>query len=109
MLGSLGSAEALKVLAAWLPAREGRRVRIRFRDGTEIEATTVKELEKIKQSFLAPTEDATRRHDRRLAVGGADAAPRLAEIRHGRSEAAPTSICRRHRFLLLLHIRIASA
>ena len=52
-----GSAQAFKVLVAWLPAREGRRVRIRFKDGTEIEATTVKELEQIKKSFLAPIVD----------------------------------------------------
>jgi hypothetical protein len=47
-----GAAEVLKVLAAWLPAREGRKVRIKFKDGTEIEATTVKELEQIRDKFL---------------------------------------------------------
>ncbi len=45
--------ETFKILAAWLPAREGRKVRIKFKDGTEIEATSVKELEQIRDKFLA--------------------------------------------------------
>lgn len=40
------------VLVAWLPAREGRKVRIKFKDGTEIEAKSVKELEQIRSRFL---------------------------------------------------------
>jgi hypothetical protein len=40
------------VLVAWLPAREGRKVRIKFKDGTEIEANSVKELDQIRSRFL---------------------------------------------------------
>lgn len=54
--------ETFKILAAWLPAREGRKVRIKFKDGTEIEARTVKELEQIRNKFLisAKEDDAAR-------------------------------------------------
>jgi len=45
------------VLVAWLPAREGRKVRIKLKDGTEIEARTVKELEQIRDRFLSSEED----------------------------------------------------
>jgi hypothetical protein len=45
------------VLVAWLPAREGRKVRIKFNDGTEIEARSVKELEKIRSTFLPERSD----------------------------------------------------
>ncbi len=48
-----GGTAAFLLLKAWLPARQGRKVRIRFKDGTEIEATSVKELEKIHDKFLA--------------------------------------------------------
>lgn len=47
-----GGTEAMKVLAAWLPARQGRRVRIKFKDGTEIEASSIKELEQVRDRFL---------------------------------------------------------
>lgn len=59
-LGLWGTAQAFGVLKAWLPAREGRKVRIKFKDGTEIEATTVRELEEIRDKFLThvPDEDA---------------------------------------------------
>lgn len=55
-----GGTAAFLLLKAWLPARQGRKVRIKFKDGSEIEATTVKELEKIYDKFLAhkPEEDA---------------------------------------------------
>ena len=55
-----GGTAAFLLLKAWLPARQGRKVRIKFKDGSEIEATTVKELEKIHDKFLAhkPEEDA---------------------------------------------------
>lgn len=55
-----GGVEAFNILKAWLPARQGRKVRIKFKDGTEMEATTVKELEKIHDKFLAhrPEQDA---------------------------------------------------
>lgn len=54
-----GGAEALKVLSAWIASRQGRRVRVKFPDGTEIEATSVKELEEVREKFLpsAPEED----------------------------------------------------
>lgn len=45
------------VLIAWLPAREGRKVRIKFKDGTEIEARSVKELERIRDQFLPAAEE----------------------------------------------------
>jgi hypothetical protein len=54
-----GTAQAFGLLKAWLPAREGRRVRIKFKDGTEIEAKSVQELEEIRGKFLvhAPEKD----------------------------------------------------
>ena len=47
-----GGAKAFEVLKAWLPAREGRKVRIKFKDGTEIEAHSVNDLEKLHDRFL---------------------------------------------------------
>ena len=52
-----GGSEVFKVLAAWLPAREGRKVRVRLKDGTEIEAQTVKRLEQIRDKFLTNTDE----------------------------------------------------
>jgi hypothetical protein len=52
-LGIWGTGQAFSVLKAWLPAREARKVRIRFKDGTEIEAGTVTELEQIREKFLS--------------------------------------------------------
>jgi len=52
-----GGREAFKVLAAWLPARAGRRVRIKFKDGSEIEAHSVRDLERIRDKFLADDDD----------------------------------------------------
>ena len=48
-----GGAKVFEVLKVWLPAREGRKVRIKFKDGTEIEAHSVKELEKLHDRFLS--------------------------------------------------------
>lgn len=48
-----GTSQALSVLKAWLPAKEGRKVRIKFKDGTEIEAATISELEEIYEKFLS--------------------------------------------------------
>ncbi len=48
-----GVVEAFNILKAWLPAREGRKVRIKFKDGTEIEAANIDELEQIRDRFLA--------------------------------------------------------
>ena len=45
------------LLIAWLPAREGRKVRVRFKDGTEIEAHSVEELEKLRERFLSDGTD----------------------------------------------------
>lgn len=55
----LGTAGAFELLKAWLPARQGRKVRVKFKDGSEIEAATVKELQEIRNKFLShqPTED----------------------------------------------------
>ena len=50
-------AELFKILTAWLPAREGRKVRVRFKDGSEIEARNIKELEQIRDKFLAHGRD----------------------------------------------------
>ena len=52
-----GGTEGLKVLTAWLLAREGRKVRVKFKDGTEIEARSVKELEQIRDKFLLDAND----------------------------------------------------
>ncbi|MEL7755452.1 hypothetical protein AAG601_06635 [Citromicrobium bathyomarinum] len=52
-----GGAKLFDVLKAWLPAREGRKVRIKFKDGTEIEAHSVEELEKLHDRFLAEDPD----------------------------------------------------
>lgn len=54
-----GSAQAFDILKAWLPAKQSRKVRVRFKDGSEIEATRVAELEEIRAKFLAhqPDED----------------------------------------------------
>jgi hypothetical protein len=62
-LGLWGTAQAFGVLKAWLPAREGRKVRIKFKDGTEIEATTVRELEEIRDKFLAHVPDEDAKHE----------------------------------------------
>jgi hypothetical protein len=54
-----GTAQAFDILKAWLPARQSRKVRVKFKDGSEIEATTVKELEHIRDKFLTQQPEET--------------------------------------------------